>query len=40
MLITDPAVGAVLGMETTCTRDRPEYRVEAGDVMDHSAWMR
>ncbi|MEU9450096.1 CU044_5270 family protein [Streptomyces sp. NPDC048277] len=40
MLILDPATGAVLGLETTFTRDEPEYGVHAGDVMDYSAWMR
>ncbi|MEU9151137.1 CU044_5270 family protein [Streptomyces sp. NPDC048417] len=40
MLILDPATGAVLGLETTFTRDDPEYGVRAGDVMDYSAWMR
>ncbi|WP_367319048.1 CU044_5270 family protein [Streptomyces sp. HUAS ZL42] len=40
MLIMDPATGAVLGLETTFTTDRPEYGVEAGDVMEYSAWMR
>ncbi|TPQ23567.1 CU044_5270 family protein [Streptomyces sporangiiformans] len=40
MLILDPATGAVLGLETTFTKDQPEYGVEAGDVMQYSAWMR
>ncbi|MGW7237897.1 CU044_5270 family protein [Streptomyces sp. NPDC054804] len=40
MLILDPATGAVLGLETTFTRDDPEYGVRAGDVMEYSAWMR
>ncbi|MFG2937290.1 CU044_5270 family protein [Streptomyces sp. NPDC048282] len=40
MLILDPATGAVLGLETTFTRDDPEYGVHAGDVMDYSAWTR
>lgn len=40
MLILDPRTGTVLGLETTFTRDAPEYGVEAGDVMDYSAWMR
>ncbi|MFE9603952.1 CU044_5270 family protein [Streptomyces hokutonensis] len=40
MLIMDPATGAVLGMESTFTKDQPEYGVEAGDVMDYSAWTR
>jgi hypothetical protein len=40
MLIMDPATGAVLGMETTCTKDQPEYGVKAGAVMEYSAWTR
>lgn len=40
MLIMDPATGAVLGMETTFTKDQPEYGVKAGAVMDYSAWTR
>ncbi|MCS0602600.1 CU044_5270 family protein [Streptomyces sp. LP11] len=40
MLILDPRTGAVLGMETTFTRDDPRYGVKAGDVMEYKAWMR
>ena len=40
MLILEPRTGAVLGMEETFTKDDPEYRVKAGDVMAYSAWMR
>ncbi|MEU9479895.1 CU044_5270 family protein [Streptomyces sp. NPDC048191] len=40
MLILDPRTGAVLGLETTFTRDDPRYGVKAGDVMEYSAWMR
>ncbi|MEV5959752.1 CU044_5270 family protein [Streptomyces sp. NPDC051987] len=40
MLVLDPATGAVLGLETTFTRDDPEYGVRAGDVMEYRAWMR
>ncbi|PSM45328.1 hypothetical protein C6Y14_04565 [Streptomyces dioscori] len=40
MLIMDPATGAVLGLEDTAAVDEPEYGVEAGDVMDYSAWIR
>ncbi|MEW2286032.1 CU044_5270 family protein [Streptomyces sp. NPDC047841] len=40
MLILDPRTGTVLGLETTFTRDAPEYGVTAGDVMDYSAWLR
>jgi hypothetical protein len=40
MLILDPATGAVLGLETTFTRDDPEYGVHAGDVMEYRAWLR
>ncbi|WAU83522.1 CU044_5270 family protein [Streptomyces sp. Qhu-G9] len=40
MLIMDPATGAVLGLESTATVDEPEWGLEAGDVMDYSAWMR
>ncbi|MFD4552776.1 CU044_5270 family protein [Streptomyces sp. NPDC058469] len=40
MLIMDPATGAVLGLETTYTKDQPEYGVKAGDVMEYSAWTR
>jgi hypothetical protein len=40
MLIMDPATGAVLGIESTFTKDQPEYGVKAGAVMDYSAWTR
>ncbi|MEU8537916.1 CU044_5270 family protein [Streptomyces parvulus] len=40
MLILDPVTGAVLGLETTFSEDRPEYGVRAGDVMEYSAWSR
>ncbi|MFF4275413.1 CU044_5270 family protein [Streptomyces sp. NPDC001536] len=40
MLIMDPVSGAVLGLETTFTKAEPEYGVQAGDVMDYSAWTR
>lgn len=40
MLILDPATGMVLGLETTFTKDQPEYGVKAGDVMEYSAWIR
>ncbi|MEU1014011.1 CU044_5270 family protein [Streptomyces sp. NPDC005890] len=40
MLILDARTGAVLGLETTFTRDAPAYGVKAGDVMEYSAWMR
>nr|WSY49538.1 CU044_5270 family protein [Streptomyces sp. NBC_00886] len=40
ILIMDPATGAVLGLETTFTKNQPEYGVKAGDVMEYSAWMR
>ncbi|MDT9700998.1 CU044_5270 family protein [Streptomyces sp. P17] len=40
MLILDPATGTVLGLETTFTKDQPEYGVKAGDVMEYSAWTR
>ncbi|MGW7540194.1 CU044_5270 family protein [Streptomyces sp. NPDC054770] len=40
MLILDPATGTVLGMEATLTRAEPEYGVQAGAVMQYSAWMR
>ncbi|MEU3858789.1 CU044_5270 family protein [Streptomyces sp. NPDC028722] len=40
MLILDPRTGAVLGLETTFTRDALEYGVKAGDVMDYRVWMR
>lgn len=40
MLVLDAATGTVLGLETTFTKDEPEYGVKAGDVMEYSAWMR
>ncbi|GAA3094681.1 CU044_5270 family protein [Streptomyces echinatus] len=40
MLIMDPSTGAVLGLELTATRAEPEYGLDAGDVMQYSAWMR
>ncbi|MFE2544166.1 CU044_5270 family protein [Actinacidiphila glaucinigra] len=39
MIVLDPADGRVLGIEETFTRDQPEYRVRAGDVMSYQAWM-
>ncbi|MEU8590103.1 CU044_5270 family protein [Streptomyces sp. NPDC048664] len=40
MLILDPATGAVLGLETTATRDDPAFGLRSGDVLTYSAWMR
>ena len=40
MLIMDPTTGAVLGLESTFTKDQPEYGVKAGDVMDYNVWTR
>ncbi|MGW2615007.1 CU044_5270 family protein [Streptomyces sp. NPDC001500] len=40
MLILDPRTGTVLGLETTVTRSDPRHGVEAGDVLDYSAWLR
>ncbi|MXM68869.1 hypothetical protein GR925_37110 [Streptomyces sp. HUCO-GS316] len=40
MLIMEPSTGAVLGLESTFTKDDPQYGVESGDVMEYSAWMR
>lgn len=36
----DPVTGAVLGLENTATAAEPERGLKAGDVMDHSAWIR
>jgi hypothetical protein len=40
LLIMSPVTGAVLGLETVVTKADPRYGLEAGDVMDYSAWMR
>ncbi|MGW7522233.1 CU044_5270 family protein [Streptomyces sp. NPDC054783] len=40
LLILEPRTAAVLGLETTYTRDDPRYGVKTGDVMEYSAWMR
>ncbi len=40
MLIMEPVAGAVLGLEDTVTAAEPEWGLEAGDVMDYSAWIR
>ncbi|KAA0941804.1 CU044_5270 family protein, partial [Streptomyces apricus] len=40
MLVMDPGSGAVLGLESTAVADEPAYGVEAGDVIDYSAWVR
>ncbi|MGY0056436.1 CU044_5270 family protein [Streptomyces sp. LZ34] len=39
MVVLDPDDGRVLDVEETCTRDDPEYRVEAGDVLSYTAWL-
>lgn len=39
MVVLDPDDGRVLDMEETYTRDDPEYRIEAGDVLSYTAWL-
>ncbi|GGX55931.1 CU044_5270 family protein [Streptomyces fructofermentans] len=40
MIVLAPDTGAVLGLETTFTKDQPDLAVKAGDVMAYRAWMR
>ncbi|MGP3941074.1 MULTISPECIES: CU044_5270 family protein [Streptomyces] len=39
LIVLDPDDGSVLDVEETVTRDDPEYRLKAGDVMSYKAWM-
>ncbi|MCG0290585.1 CU044_5270 family protein [Streptomyces sp. PSAA01] len=39
LIVLDPDDGSVLDVEETVTRDEPEYRLKAGDVMSYKAWM-
>ncbi|WNE94629.1 CU044_5270 family protein [Streptomyces luomodiensis] len=39
LIVLDPDDGRVLDVEETVTRDDPEYRVKAGDVMSYTAWI-
>lgn len=39
LIVLDPDDGSVLDVEETVTRDDPEYRLTAGDVMSYKAWI-
>ncbi|MFD7664743.1 CU044_5270 family protein [Streptomyces sp. NPDC059788] len=39
LIILDPETGQVLGMETTFTKDIPDFRIKSGDVLSYEAWM-
>ncbi|MEU9966956.1 CU044_5270 family protein [Streptomyces malaysiensis] len=39
LIVLDPADGTVLDVEETITRDDPEYRLKAGDVISYKAWI-
>ncbi|OKI04997.1 2-oxoglutarate dehydrogenase [Streptomyces sp. CB02923] len=39
LVILNPETGQVLGMETTFTKDVPEFRIKSGDVLSYEAWM-
>ncbi|MCZ0995580.1 CU044_5270 family protein [Streptomyces noursei] len=39
MVILDPRTGQLLGTEITFTRDLPDFRITAGEVMSYEAWM-
>ncbi|MGD3106239.1 CU044_5270 family protein [Streptomyces sp. YGL11-2] len=39
MVILDPRTGQLLGTEITFTKDLPNFRITAGEVMSYEAWM-
>ncbi|MFE9006777.1 CU044_5270 family protein [Streptomyces sp. NPDC007875] len=39
LIVLDPDDGSVLDVEETVTRDDPEYKLKAGDVMSYKAWV-
>ncbi|AEM83503.1 CU044_5270 family protein [Streptomyces violaceusniger] len=39
LIVLDPDDGSVLDVEETITRDDPEYKLKAGDVMSYKAWV-
>ncbi|GAU70961.1 hypothetical protein SSP35_24_00660 [Streptomyces sp. NBRC 110611] len=39
LVILDPRDGQLLGLEITFTKDRPDFRVRAGEVMTYEAWL-
>ncbi|MBO3678150.1 CU044_5270 family protein [Streptomyces sp. NEAU-YJ-81] len=39
LIVLDPDDGNVLDVEETVTRDDPEYKLKAGDVMSYKAWV-
>ncbi|MFE7315592.1 CU044_5270 family protein [Streptomyces sp. NPDC057555] len=39
MVILDPHTGELLGTEITFTKDLPDFRITAGQVMSYEAWM-
>ncbi|MFF2811717.1 CU044_5270 family protein [Streptomyces sp. NPDC058000] len=39
MVILDPRTGQLLGTEITFTKDLPDFRITAGQVMSYEAWM-
>ncbi len=39
LIVLDPDDGSVLDVEESVTRDDPEYKLKAGDVMSYKAWV-
>ncbi|MFJ9414349.1 CU044_5270 family protein [Streptomyces sp. NPDC101227] len=39
MVILDPRSGQLLGSEVTFTKDLPDFRIKAGEVLSYEAWM-
>ncbi|KEF07503.1 MULTISPECIES: CU044_5270 family protein [Streptomyces] len=39
LVILDPETGRVLGMETTFTKNVPDFKIKSGDVLSYEAWM-
>ncbi|MGP8302177.1 CU044_5270 family protein [Streptomyces inhibens] len=39
MVILDPRTGQLLGLEVTFTKDLPDFKIKAGEVMSYEAWM-
>ncbi|MEU7150870.1 CU044_5270 family protein [Streptomyces sp. NPDC045456] len=39
LVILHPETGRLLGMETTLTKDVPDFKIKAGDVLSYEAWM-
>ncbi|MEU9122426.1 CU044_5270 family protein [Streptomyces sp. NPDC048506] len=39
MVILDPRSGQLLGLEITFTKDQPDFKITAGEVMSYEAWL-